>query len=74
MRKLVSMGLVFAAACFWLACAGAPVKPTGPEILLPGEFIESVDANVILVKCTGEERRSTRLPFFRLGKPAWNGW
>jgi hypothetical protein len=54
MRKLVSMGLVFAAACLILACAGGPPRPTGPEILLPGEFIESVDANVILVKCTGK--------------------
>ncbi len=29
------------------------VKDSGPEVLLPGEMIETVDANVIRVKCQG---------------------
>jgi hypothetical protein len=38
-----------------LACAPTVVviEDKGPEILLPGEFIESVDADTIRVKCQG---------------------
>ncbi|RME23957.1 MAG: hypothetical protein D6806_10360, partial [Deltaproteobacteria bacterium] len=35
-------------------CTTVVVKEAGPEIFYPGEFIESVDANTELVKCTGE--------------------
>lgn len=52
-------GLLGITSVLWLgllaaACSGQPVKQ-GPEVLYPGEFVESVDANNIdIVKCRGK--------------------
>jgi len=52
MKNLLKVGVVACLALF-AACTTVVVKEAGPEVLLPGEFIESVDANTALVKCTG---------------------
>jgi len=51
-------GLLGITSVLWLgllaaACSGQPVKQ-GPEVLYPGEFVESVDANIDIVKCRGK--------------------
>jgi uncharacterized protein DUF6175 len=53
MKKVAMYALVVLCAVS-VACTTVVVKEDkGPEILLPGEFIEAVDANVIRVKCSG---------------------
>lgn len=52
MKRLGTLLLVLMGA-FAACTTTVVVKEAGPEVLLPGEFIESVDANTVLVKCTG---------------------
>jgi hypothetical protein len=55
MKKLTSIALIISVfGLLSVACTKVVVKETGPEIFLPGEFIEAVDANVISVKCQGK--------------------
>lgn len=56
MNKLSAAILAVLLAGVWTtACTTVVVKEdTGPEVLLPGQFIESVDANTVLVKCQGK--------------------
>jgi hypothetical protein len=55
MRKFATFSIAVLVLCVWgLGCTTVVVKEDrGPELLLPGELIETVDANTILVKCTG---------------------
>ncbi len=55
MKKVAKSALIVGLLSVWaVACTTVVIKEDrGPEILLPGEFIESVDANVIRVKCAG---------------------
>jgi hypothetical protein len=55
MRKVATLFVAVLVLSAWgIACTTVVVKEDrGPEVLLPGEMIESVDANTILVKCTG---------------------
>ena len=55
MRKVATLFVTVLVLSVWgMACTTVVVKEDrGPEVLLPGELIESVDANTILVKCTG---------------------
>lgn len=55
MRKAITWGLAMLLLGVWsTACTTVVVKgEKGPEILLPGKFIESVDANTIRVECQG---------------------
>ncbi|MBW1808394.1 MAG: hypothetical protein JRJ87_09385, partial [Deltaproteobacteria bacterium] len=52
MKKVAMCGLVVLCTVA-VACTTVVVKDAGPEVYLPGEMVESVDANTILVKCTG---------------------
>ncbi len=55
MRKaFVVVVAALALSTFIVGCPGKQVKQEGPEILYPGEFVESVDANIDLVKCRGK--------------------
>lgn len=55
MKKLAAGTLAILLIGVWAAaCTTVVVKDTGPEVLLPGQFIESVDANTVLVKCQGK--------------------
>jgi hypothetical protein len=54
MRKVASLSLVVLLVGVMAACTTVVVKDSGPEQFYPGEFIESVDAELELVKCTGE--------------------
>ena len=56
MKKVAMLSVAVLVLGAWsLACGPTVVvvKDQGPEILLPGEFIESVDADTIRVKCQG---------------------
>jgi hypothetical protein len=54
MKKAALFVAVLVLSVWGLACTTVVVKEDrGPEVLLPGELIETVDANTILVKCTG---------------------
>lgn len=55
MRKVATLFVMVLVLSVWgMACTTVVVKEDrGPEVLLPGELIETVDANTILVKCTG---------------------
>jgi hypothetical protein len=54
MKKAMLSVAVLVLSVWGLACTTVVVKEDrGPEVLLPGELIETVDANTILVKCTG---------------------
>jgi hypothetical protein len=54
--KKVACCFVVVLGCMALACTTVVVKeePRGEEVFFPGEFIESVDANTISVKCQGK--------------------
>ncbi len=55
MKKVATLSVAVLVLGVWsLACTTVVIKEDrGPEILLPGEFIESVDADTIRVKCQG---------------------
>lgn len=54
--KTMSLAALVVCGLWAIGCTTVVVQPQpqGPEVLLPGEFIESVDANTILVKCSGK--------------------
>ncbi len=56
MKKVMTFALILSVVGLWSMACGTTVivKEAGPEIFLPGTFIESIDANVIRVKCQGK--------------------
>jgi len=54
MKKVASYALLVLLVAAWTTgCVTVVKEDKGPEVLLPGKFVESTDPNITLVRCTG---------------------
>lgn len=71
-KAFVVVVAVLALSTLIVGCPGKQVKQEGPEILYPGEYVESVDSDIDMVKCRGKgETQDAAIDHARRGCLEW---